>query len=214
MPTWPSQELLAAQLPCAIIAAAKAFTGAVHMYGYDYHRITVFHLVWLIVVTTGAALGLMVGQYYFATLGAIAGAVIGLLTGHIAVGVLHGAADRIWFRTLKRSSNAELWSIVAAGDWKFCHTMALLHLAARDEDVYRALPRIVGMLESDSRLTRAYGWDALRTVFSKETKIIEHYNPRESTEECRRKAAILKATLGKDSYPTPAANCTSSSEQT
>lgn len=169
------------------------------MYGYDYHRITVFHLLWLLVVTVGAILGGIVGHRYFSTVGAVAGAVFGLLIGHIIVGVLHGEADRRWFRKLKQSSNEELWSIVAADGWKFCHTMALLHLADRDEDVHRELPRIIGMLESDSRLTRAYGWDALRTVFSKETRIIEHYNPRESTEECRRKIAILKATLQQES---------------
>jgi hypothetical protein len=205
--------VLAAPRPCAIIAAAKVSTGAVYVYGYDYHRITPFHLVWLLVVAVGATLGGMVGQRYLGTVGAVAGAVIGLLIGHIVVGVLHGEADRRWFRKLKQSSNAQLWSIVAADGWKFCHTIALLHLAARDEEVHRELPRIIGMLESDSRLTRAYGWDALRTVFSKETKIIEDYNPRESTEECRRKTAILKATLEQESHPTPTADHTSSSDR-
>lgn len=181
------------------------------MFGYDYHRITFFHILWLVVVTVGATAGVMVGQYYFGTLGAVAGAVIGLLIGHVVVGVLHGESDRRWLRNLERSSNAELWSIVAVDDWKFCHTMALLHLAARDEDVHRELPRIIGMLESDSRLTRAYGWDALRIVFSKETKIIEHYNPRESTEECRRKTAILKTTLEEEGRSAPAADRNSSS---
>ena len=116
------------------------------MYGYDYHRITVLHLLWLLVVTVGAILGGIVGHRYFSTVGAVAGAVIGLLIAHIIVGVLHGEADRRWFRKLKRSSNEELWSIVGADGWKFCHTMALLHLADRDEDVHRELPRIIGML--------------------------------------------------------------------
>jgi hypothetical protein len=176
------------------------------MYGYDYHRITIFHLVWLVVAAAGAILGLMIGQYYFGIVGAVAGAVIGFLIGHVITGLLHGASDRIWFRSLRRRSNADLWSIVAADDWKFCHTMALLILATRDEDVHRELPRIIGMLESDARLPRAYGWDALRIVFPKETKIIEQYNPRDSTEECRRQTAILKATLGIESCPRPAAD--------
>jgi hypothetical protein len=168
------------------------------MYGYDYHRITPLHLVWLVVVAACIALGLMVGLHHFSTVGAITGCIIGFLIGHIVVGVLHDVENKRFFRDLERSSNAELWSIVAADDWRFCHTMALLNLAARDEDIYRELPRIMGMLESDSWLTRAYGWDALRIVFPKETKIIEHYNPRESTEECRRKTTTLKAILEKE----------------
>lgn len=165
------------------------------MYGYDHHRITPLHIVWLLAIAISATLGIMVGQRCLGTVGAVAGALLGVLIGHTIVGVLNAEADRRWLGKLKRSSNAELWSIVAAGDWKFCHTMTLLYLADRGEDVRRELPRILRMLESDSHLTRAYGWDALRIVFSEETKIIEYYNPRESTEDCRRMVATLKARL-------------------
>ena len=85
--------------------------------------------------------------------------------------------------------------MVAADDWKFCHTMALLQLAARDEDVRMELPRILDMLKSDSVLTRRYGWDALRIVFTEEYHVIEDYDPRGPTEDCRRRITTLRASL-------------------
>jgi len=101
------------------------------------------------------------------------------------------------------SSKEELRAIVAADDWKFLHTMALLQLAALGEEVRKEIPRIVAMLESDSKLTRIYGWDALRIVFTEESRIIEDYNPRGSKEECQRKTTILKKALAEGFTPAP-----------
>jgi len=53
----------------------------------------------------------------------------------------------------------------------------------------------VKMLESDSELTRIYGWDALRLVFDEESKVIQDYSPYGSTEECRRQTALLRQAL-------------------
>ena len=57
------------------------------------------------------------------------------------------------------------------------------------------LPRIMNMLESDSEQTRRYGWDALRIVFTEEYQVSADYDPRGSTEGCRRKIPTLRATL-------------------
>jgi len=149
------------------------------------------------------AVGLALGLRYFGPAGLIVGGIIGFLVGHVVGCLPDRVSTKMFFRELERSSNAELRSMVAADDWNFQHTMALLHLAARNEDVHGELPRIIGMLESDSRLTRVYGWDALRIVFNKETEIIGDYNPRESAEECRSKAARLKATLEEKGAPAP-----------
>ncbi len=51
------------------------------------------------------------------------------------------------------------------------------------------------MLESEDKLERIYGWDALRLVFTQDSESASGYDPRASTEDCRAKIASLKATL-------------------
>lgn len=163
--------------------------------GYEYTRWTIFHVLWLVGATGGVWLGIVVGTWFFGTAGAVAGSIIGLVLGHVAGCLPHDLSDKHFFRRLARSSNEELWAMVAADDWKWCHTMALLQLAARDQDVRMALPRILDMLESDSVLARRFGWDALRIVFTNEYRVIPDYDPRGSTEDCRSKIATLRASL-------------------
>ena|GEM_PF-2564713 len=170
------------------------------MYGLRYTRITLFHVLWLSTVGLCVTVGLVLGLRQSGTMGSIIGGVIGFVVGHFVGCLPDRVSTKMLFRHLKRSSSAELRSIVAADDWKFCHTMALLQLAARGEEVRAELPRILGMLESDSQLPRVYGWDALRIVFPKETEIIGHYDPRESAEECRNKAARLRGLIGSQSF--------------
>jgi hypothetical protein len=69
--------------------------------------------------------------------------------------------------------------------------MALLQLAARGHDVTPEFPRILAMLESDSVLTRRYGFDALRLVYTELFNKVPDYNPREPTQACRQKIAAL-----------------------
>jgi hypothetical protein len=103
---------------------------------------------------------------------------------------------RYFMRQIMASTNEELRVAIAEPDWKFWHTMSLLTLAARNEDVRCELPRILAMLESDSVITRRFGWDALRIVFDEETKMIGDYNPRASTEDCRERTTALRAAIG------------------
>jgi hypothetical protein len=97
------------------------------------------------------------------------------------------------FRNIQKSSTAELKECLDLGEWNFYQTMALLQLAARGEDVQPHLPRVLTMLESDQTLTRVYGWDALRIVFTELSQRIEDYNPRGSIDECRRKVGMLRS---------------------
>jgi hypothetical protein len=98
-------------------------------------------------------------------------------------------------KQIQRKSNGELWEMVTADDLAFLHTYALLTLATREEDVSKELPRIINMLESDEVLTRVYGSDALRFVFTDEHKVISDYEPRNSVDKCRAKVALLRASL-------------------
>jgi hypothetical protein len=177
------------------------------MNGLRYTKITIFHVLWLFAVAAGAALGLLVGLRYFSTMGLIICGIIGLAVGHILGCLPDWICTRLFFRHLMKCSKDQLRAMVAAGDWKFDNTMALLRLGALGEDVRQEIPRIVAMLESDSQLTRIYGWDALRIVFTEQSWVIEDYNPRGSTEDCRSRTAILKAALVKGLPPAkPAAS--------
>ena len=171
------------------------------MTALQYTKITVFHLLWLASVIALTALGLWVGRCYFSTTGLITGGVIGLVIGHIIGCLPERIGRRLFFGQIMRSSKEELRTMVAADNWNFGHTMALLRLAAMGEQVRHQIPRIVAMLESDSQLTRIYGWDALRIVFTDESRVIEDYNPRSSTEDCRRKTTLLKAALAQGLAP-------------
>ncbi|HWN97506.1 MAG TPA: hypothetical protein VNT99_20925 [Methylomirabilota bacterium] len=154
-------------------------------------RLTLFVVVHLFGRVAGLIIGACVGLKYFQIAGLAIGAVVGFLLGHI-VGYLPTWLGTRWmFRSIEKSATAELKDSLDQGEWNFWQTMTLLQLAARKENVQPYLPRILAMLESDETLTRVYGWDALRLVFTELSQRIDDYEPRARVEECRRKAALL-----------------------
>jgi hypothetical protein len=155
-------------------------------------RFTIYHVLWLILVSGGAVIG-WIGGGYFGVIGSIAGGAIGAVAAHIVCLAFRDELHRRWLKQLQQSTNEELRAIIRRDDWSFEHTMALLNLAARDEEVRCELPRILSMLESESTLTRRFGWDALRIVFNEERKLIGPYEPRESAQNCRDRTAALRA---------------------
>lgn len=164
-------------------------------------QITLPVLLWFMMMIGGSAAGALWGAKGFGVSGGVVGGVLGLVVGHV-VGKLPDVLSTRWLlRKLWRTSDDELWRIVNLGFWNFTQTFVLLTLAGRNHDVRSQLPRIITMLESDKELTRVYGWDALRLVFDKETKLIGEYNPRESTALCRAKVNDLKQKM--EEAPTP-----------
>ena len=156
-------------------------------------RFSLFVLLHLVSVMAGVLVGGSVGLTHFHTLGMIMGALLGFLVGAL-VGSLPNWLGKQWmFRSIQKSSTAELKACLHQGEWNFYQTMALLQLAARNEDVSGELPRIMGMLESDTTLTRVYGWDALRIVYTEVSQRIEDYNPHAPTVECRLKVGVLRS---------------------
>ena len=155
-------------------------------------QITLFVLLWFLIVVGGTVTGAVCGGQAFGLLGSIVGGVIGLVVGHV-VGKLPDVLSTRWLlRKLWRSSDDELWRTVNLGFWNFTQTFALLTLAGRNQDVRTQLPRVIDMLEADDQLTRVYGWDALRLVFDNEANAMGDYDPRASTEACRSKVADLR----------------------
>jgi hypothetical protein len=143
----------------------------------------------------GAVLGIMLGfaaGHAFGTMGAIVGGMVGGFSGLI-VGYLPGYLSQEWlFKSMQKKSNAELKAVVDEKEWTFIQTLALLNLHLRGEDVQSCLPRIIVLLESDDPRTRLFGLDALRWVCTELAIRIEDYDPRASTEECRRQVALLR----------------------
>jgi len=164
--------------------------------GFRYTRITIFHVLWFVAVVAGTYAGAMVGRQLFGLAGAIVGALLGFTIGHIVGSIPDWWAYRSLFNGIQRSSNEDLWRIVAKDEWRFDNTLALLTLGARDQDVSSQLPRVIQMLESDSKLTRRYGFDALRIVFTEQYNVIPDYDPYEPPDTCRRKVAKLRAAIG------------------
>lgn len=158
-------------------------------------RFTIFHVIGLAVIALFVLVGVRGCLAWFGWAGAIGGGVVGFVVGLVVCAILDTWLHRSSMRDLEAKSNAQLWSFVRTGEWKFYHTMALLVLAARGEDVTSEFPRVVEMLHSDDRFVRIFGWDAIRIVFTEEMKYAEGYEPRESTDQCREKANPLKARI-------------------
>ena len=157
----------------------------------EFTGFTIFHIFRLIGALAGACVGVWLGLF-FGVAWAVVGGIVGVFLG-TCVGILpEDWAHRSMMKELKEASNEKLRSIIARHEWKFDSTMALLQLAARDENVDSEFPRILDMLESDSPLTRMFGWDAMRIVFTEKSNRIQNYNPRASTEACREKARTLR----------------------
>ena len=182
-------------LPIALVCESIAAYHLGMFFGFRYTRLTVFHVLWFAAVVAGTYAGAMVGRHFFGLAGAVIGAVLGCTVGHIVGCIPDWWAYRSLITEIHRSTNEQLWQIVAKEEWRFDNTLALLQLGARDVDVDGELPRIIGMLESDSKLTRIYGFDALRIVFTDQYHLIPDYDPRGSLDVCREKVAELRAAI-------------------
>jgi len=141
----------------------------------------------------GILLGSATGHAWRGVIGAIAGGIGGGIIG-LVIGRLPGflVEDQL-FKSMQKKSNAELKAVIDEEKWTFFQTLALLNLHLRGEDVQGYLPRVITLLASDNWQTRIFARDALRYVYTPLAVQIEDYDPYASTEECRRKVAVLHA---------------------
>jgi hypothetical protein len=160
-----------------------------------YTQITIFHVFALLGIIGGLDIGFVVGHRFFGLIGGLVLAIAGAVLGYIIALIPEHISHRSMFKEIEKSSNEQLWKIVNMGWWNFYQTIALLQLAARGQDVRSRLPRILDMLESDNRLTRLYGWDALRVVFTELVPQAPDYNPSKPPDECKRNIAQLRRSL-------------------
>ena len=155
--------------------------------------LTLFVLLVLIGTTMGIVWGAMAGHHWFGRVGAIAGAIVGGCLGFFIGSLPDYLLKEHMFKSMQKKSNAELRAVVDEKEWTFIQTLALMNLHLRGEEVQTYLPRVIALLESDNSRTRLFGRDALRWVFTELAVQIDDYDPFASTEECRRKVAVLRA---------------------
>jgi hypothetical protein len=156
-------------------------------------RITVFVVFHVCSVVAAIVACATFARAQFGLAGMLAAIIIGFLIGHLLGALPSFLVTRWMFRSVQRSSSARLWTELSnVMEWNFYHTAVLLQLAARGEQVERELPRILCMLESDSALTRVYGWDALRLVFTDHSQTLAGFDPGATAEECRQKITSLR----------------------
>jgi len=155
-------------------------------------RLTIFALFALVGLLLGAIGGAIMGYRFLGFPGVFVGVPAGGFLGFALGRLPDFLMSECVFRQMQRRSNAELKAIVDQNQWMFSQTLALLNLQVRGEDVQSYLPRVISLLESDDRLTRRFGLDALRWVFTPEASKVRNYDPNASTEECQACAAMLR----------------------
>jgi hypothetical protein len=145
-------------------------------------------------MVSSVVVGIDTGNHCFGIMGAIAGGILGCVIGFFVSAFPECLSMLFFFREIQKSTNEELRARISLGDWEFGHTLALRQLTDRWQDIREELLRIIGMLESANQLTRMDGWNAL-WLGTEEYKLIEDYNPHDSTLECRAKITKLKSAL-------------------
>ena len=158
----------------------------------EFTRFTIFHVFRILGLMAGAWIGMHLGLFWFGKIGGVVGGILGAIVGAFLGHLPERWASKSIMKEITEGSNEKLKTLIAKPDWNFWHTMALLELVVRNENVESEFPRILEMLEADSVSTRIFGWDAMRIVFTERAKLIEDYDPKHPTEVCRKKASELR----------------------
>jgi len=164
------------------------------MRGLHYAGITVFRLLKWVGGGAGLTAGCVLGFKWLGVLGSLIGGTVGFCAGIFLITVPEELGFSMIMRKIERSPITQLRAMIAEGEWNLFHTMALLQLAARGEDVQSDLPRVLAMLESESFRERMFGRDAFRLVYTELAEKTD-YDPNEPAQVCREKIARLRATL-------------------
>lgn len=159
-------------------------------------RLTIFVLIQFLASWAGIVWGGLAGYHHFGIWGGVLGVVVGGILGVVLGTIPNFLSQEAMFRRMQKSTNAELRAELEKPMWNLWQTLALLNLQLRGEDVQAYLPRVLALLESEDRLTRRFGRDALGLVFTPLAKQIKDYDPDAPTEVCRLTIAELRKTLG------------------
>ena len=161
-----------------------------------------FHLLRLIGLACGFAVGLGFGSRHLGVPGAIggglAGAVLGLMAGTVPF-LITAAAFK---RKLVANTVEDLHSSLHDPNEPAPNLVAL-ELLSRGEKATSVLPPILNLLMSESSSQRGRGWAALTSAFPELAGRIPDYRIHESVQECRRKVHPLAESIGGASAQKP-----------
>ena len=155
---------------------------------------TLFHVIVLVGLASGAMLGARVGSVLFGTVGGVIGGIVGAVAGIIVGRVPDLLALRLLTRDLRVKSTAELRAYLRSPD---CLTpnCVLLELRSRGEDIQCELPFVLDLLASENVGRRCFGWAALTSAFPDLVDQVRDYRIGDSVDECRRKIETLRRVI-------------------
>jgi hypothetical protein len=149
------------------------------------------HLLPLLGLFSGAAVGLTMGfsrgGFSGALFGFVAGAVLGLLCGNLPGTVLRA----ILSFQLRRKTSGDLRTSVRNGECRLVN-LATSELRRRGEIVQDDIDFVLDMLVSIHHDDRCRGWAALITAFPELATEIEEYSPVAPLEDSRAKVDRLR----------------------
>jgi hypothetical protein len=143
--------------------------------------ITIFHIIPIAVLIWGAFLG----YDYYSWLGAIGGAMTGLVIGVLSSQILIVIGLRSM--NLQGQSTEKLRTHLHDGVWPGYH-LIFAELKLRGEEISNELDVVLSLLNDDSYQKRLHGWTILSRYFPDLAEQIPDYNPVEPAEVCRSKA--------------------------
>jgi hypothetical protein len=152
--------------------------------------VTIFHLLMVLAVVGGAALGAAAGWNIAGILGAVVGTVAGVIAGGIVGQIPIAAGMLIVGRRFEKMTTSQLRAHLHDDE---CSTpnLVLLELRRRGEPIEDELPFLHTLLTSEDVQQRTRGWAALRSAFPELAEQMPGYNPLAPTDQCCRLAAIL-----------------------
>lgn len=152
--------------------------------------VTVFHLLMLLAVVGGAALGATAGWHLFGVLGAILGALAGAMAGALIGQVPLVAGMLLVGRRYEKMTTDALREHLHNAECA-APNLVLLELRRRGENIEDQLPLLQQMLGSEDVQQRTRGWAALRSAFPERAAQMAGYSPFGTIDECRKHAEPL-----------------------
>ncbi|MCL2871895.1 MAG: hypothetical protein FWF41_02765 [Betaproteobacteria bacterium] len=150
---------------------------------------TFFDALIVIGIIAGIFIGHKCGLLWFGTTGAIGIALVGGAMGYIVARLPWVFANRSIKQRLEKEPSQQLRERLHH-EYFVAH-LILAQLMKRGEDISNELPWVIGLIKSEDKNRRIFGWSALKFAFPKIAAQIAEYRPTDSTERCRALASRL-----------------------
>jgi hypothetical protein len=154
--------------------------------------LTLFDVLQLLGAWVGLVVGIVSGERFFGTLGAIVVALVGAVLGFVAGTIPFVLVLRMVSRDLAAKTVAELRADLRSPNC-LAPNVILLELLRRGEEIHSELPVVLDMLVAEASDRRGAGWAALLSAFPDLAALIPDYRIFDPVETCRGKTECLRA---------------------